>query len=333
LPVAVPILFPKKKDGGLRLSIDYRALDKVTVKNRYPLPFMSEMLDCVREARIFSKLDLRGVYNLIRTKEGKECKTAFQTRYGQFQCEVLPFGLTNAPATFQSYIDDCLRPYIDDFAVSYPDDILIYSASRKEHEAHVRQVMQQLKECGLYCKAEKGQFGVSEVGFLRCVITPEAVGMESDRISTIEDWPTPKSVRDGQVLLGFTNFYRRFVRNHAKLTLPMSELLKKPETSPRGKKGTHPAKWQWMRQAEVAFRKLKRTLTKAPILQHFDPAKPIILQTDPSGFAITGILNQYDGFGVLRPVNFYSRMCSSAKQNYDTYVRELLAIVETLKHW
>jgi hypothetical protein len=245
----------------------------------------------------------------------------------------MPFGLTNAPATFQSYIDDCLWPYIDDIAVCYLDDILIYSANEKEHEEHVRQVLQRLKEFGPNCKAEKCQFGVSEVGFLGCVVTPDRVGMESDRISTIKDWPTPKFVRDVQVLLGFTNFYRRFTRKYSEATLPLTELLKKPETSPRGKKGIHPAKWERTRQAEVAFRKLKRTFTEAPILQHFDQAKPMILQTDASGFAIAGILNQYDGFGVLRPVNFYSRKCSSAEQNYDTYDRELLAIVETLKQW
>jgi hypothetical protein len=205
-PAAAPILFAKKKDGGLRLWVDYRALNLATVKNRYPPPLISEMLDRVREARIFTKLDLRGAYNLIRIKESDEYKTAFRTRYGQFEYRVMPFGLTNAPATFQSYIDDCLRPYIDDFAVCYLDDILIYSTNEKEHEEHLRQVLQRLKEFGLYCKAEKCQFGVSEVGFLGFIITPDGVGMESDRISTIEDWPTPKSVRDVQVLLGFTNF-------------------------------------------------------------------------------------------------------------------------------
>jgi hypothetical protein len=191
-PAAAPILFAKKKDGGLRLCVNYCALNKATVKNRYPLPLISEMLDHVREARIFTKLDLRGAYNLIRIKEGDEYKPAFRTRYGQFEYQVMPFGLTNAPATFQSYIDDCLRPYIDDFAVCYLDDILFYSANEKEHEEHVRQVLQGLKEFGLYCKAEKCQFGVLEVGFLGFVITPDGVGMESDRISTIEDWPTPK---------------------------------------------------------------------------------------------------------------------------------------------
>jgi hypothetical protein len=249
----------------------------------------------------------------------------------------MPFGLTNAPATFQAYIDDCLRPYIDDFAVCYLDDILIYSTNEKEHEDHVRKVLQRLQEFGLYCKAEKCQFGVSEVGFLGFIINSDGIGMESDRISTIEDWPTPKSVRDVQVLLGFANFYRRFIRKYAKVTLPLTELLKKTETSNATKtsqKSNKPTyKWKWTREAELAFRKRKRAFTGAPILQHFDPAKPIILQTDASGFAIAGILNQYDGFGTLRPVNFYSRKCSPAEQNYDTYDRELLAIVETMKQW
>jgi len=252
-PAAAPILFAKKKDGGLRLCVDYRALNKATVKNRYPLPLISEMLDRVRETGIFMKLDLRGAYNLIRIKEGNEFKTAFRTCYGQFEYQVMPFGRTNAQATFQSYIDDCLRPYIDDFAVCYLDDILIYSANEKEHEEHVRQVLQRLKEFGLYCQAEKCQSGVLEVGFLGFVITPDGVGMESDRISTIEDWPTPNSVRDVQVLHGFTNFYRRFIRKYSKVTLPLTELLKKSETS-RGKKSEGSAKWEWTQEAELAFR-------------------------------------------------------------------------------
>jgi len=242
----------------------------------------------------------------------------------------MPFGLTNSPATIQSYIDDCLHPYIDNFAVCCLENILIYSANENEHEERRRQVLQRLQEFGLYCKDAKCPFGVLEVGFLGFAITPDGVGMESDRISTIEDWMTPKSVRDVQVLLGFTNFYRRFIRKYAKVTLPLTELLKKPDTSPRGKKGTYPAKWEWTWQAEVELRKLKRTCPEAPILQHLDPAKPIIPQTDASGFAIAGLLNQYNVFGVLRHVNFYYWKCSSAEQNYDTYERELFAIVETL---
>jgi len=235
----------------------------------------------------------------------------------------MPFGLTNAPATFQAYIDDCLRPYIDNFTVCYLDNILMYSTKEDDHEDHVRKVLERLPEFGSYCKAEKCQFGLSEVGFLGFIINSEGVGMESDRISTIEDWPTPKSVRDVQVLFGFTNFYGMFIRKYAQVTTHISNL---PKT-------TGSRKWEWTRDAELAFRKLKKAFTEAPIHQHFDPTKPIILQTDACGFAMAGILNQYDRFRTLRPVNFYSPRCSPAKQNYDTYDRELLAIVETMKQW
>jgi hypothetical protein len=163
---AAPILFATKKDGGLRLCVDYRALNLHTVENRYPLPLMSELLDRMREARIFTKLDLRNAYHLIQIKEGDRFETAFRTRYGQFEYRVMPFGLTNAPATFQAYIDDCLWPYTDDFAVCYLDDILIYSTNEKEHKDHVGNVLQHLQEFGLYGKAEQCQFGVREVGFL-----------------------------------------------------------------------------------------------------------------------------------------------------------------------
>jgi hypothetical protein len=320
-PAASPILLVKKKDGSLKLCVDYRALNHASVKNRYPLPLISEILERVGKAKIFTKLDLRGAYNLIRIKEGDEFKTAFRTRYGQFEYRVMPFGLTNAPATFQVYMDDCLRPYMDDFVVCYLDDILIYSEDPVQHEGHVTKVLERLREYGLYCKAEKCEFSVKKVGFLGFVISPDGIEMEADRIATIEDWPTPKSVKDVQVLMGFTNFYRRFVRKYAKVTAPNTNLLKKSE------------KWEWTREADAALQKLKRAFTEATILQHFDADKPITLQTDASGFAIARILNQFDCFGVLRPTSFYSRKCSPAEQNYDTYDRELLAIVASMKQW
>jgi hypothetical protein len=323
-PAALPILFVKKKDGSLRLCVDYRALNQASVKNRYPLPLISEILERVGKAKIFTKLDLRGAYNLIRIKEGDEFKTAFRTRYGQFEYRVMPFGLTNAPATFQAYMDDCLRPYMDEFVVCYLDDILIYSEDPVQHEDHVCKVLERLREYGLYCKSEKCEFSVKKVGFLGFVVSPDGIEMEADRIATIEDWPTPKSVKDVQVLMGFTNFYRRFVKKYAKVTAPITDLLKKPDGS---------AKWEWTRDADMALQKLKRAFTEAPILQHFDPEKPITLQTNASGFAIAGILNQFDGFGVLRPTSFYSRKCTPAEQNYDTYDRELLAIVVAMKQW
>jgi len=190
-------------------------------------------------------------------------------------------------------------------------------------------VLDRLREFGLYAKAEKCHFGVTEVSFVGFVLSPDGIGMESGSISTIEDWPTPESVWDVQVLLGFTHFYRRFIRKYGKVTTPISDLLKKAETSRMPKQ----LKWEWTRNAELAFRMLKMAFTDAPIPNHFDPAKPIILQTNASGFAIAGILNQYDGFGILRPVNFYSRKCTGNEKNYDTYDRELLVILETMKQW
>ena len=280
------------------------------------------MLERMRAAQIFTMLDLRKAYHLIQIKEGHEYDTAFQTCYGQFEYRVMPFGLTKTPATFQAYIDDCLPPHIDDFAICYLDDILIYSTSEKEQEYLVKRVLERLHQFGLNCKDKKCQFGASEIGFLGFIISSDGIFMESDRISTIEDWPTHKSIRDLQVLVGFTNFYRRFMRKYVKVTAPISELLKK-STSKR----------EWTRNAELAFQKLKMAFAEAPIHQHFDPAKPIILQMDAGGFAIAGILNQYNGFGILRPVNFYSEECSPAEQNYDTYDQELLAIVETMGQW
>jgi hypothetical protein len=200
---------------------------------------------------------------------------------------------------------------------------LLYSEDPAQHEDHVTKVLERLREYCLYCKAEKCEFNVKKVGFLVFVISPDGIEMEADRIATVEDWPTPKCVKDVQVLMGFTNFYRRFIKKYAKVTAPITDLLKK-ETS---------NKWEWTREADAALQTLKRAFTEAPILQHFDAERPITLQTDASGFAIAGILNQFDGFGVLRPTSFYSRKCSPAEQNYDTYVRESLAIVVAMKQW
>jgi len=221
----------------------------------------------------------------------------------------MPFGFINAPATFQSYIDDCLRPYIVDFAMRYLVNTLFYLNNEKEHDKHIWKVLERLRKFGLYCKAEKCQFGVSVLRVLGFIISPEGVCMESDQISKIEDSPTPKSVRDVLVPLGFANFYLGFIRKYAKVILPLTELLK--SKAPGGKKSSRfleeattqsqpmTKKWKWTREAELSFHKLKMAFTNEPLLKHFDPAKPIILQTNSSGFAIAGILTQYDGLGTL----------------------------------
>jgi hypothetical protein len=178
---------------------------------------------------------------------------------------------------------------------------------------HVRTVLDRLREYGLDFKAEIYKFSVKKVGFLGFVVSPDGIEMEADRIPTIENWLTPTSVKDIQVLLGFTNFERRFVKKYAKVTAPISDLLKKEATG----------KWEWTQHAEIALHKFKRAFTEAPIKQYFDLEKPITLQTDASGFAIAGILNQFDGFCVLRPTSFYSRKCTPTEQNYDMYDRQI----------
>ena len=232
----------------------------------------------------------------------------------------MPFRLTNAPASMQSYANDCLRNYLDLFCVVYLDDILIYSNTLEEHITHVHQVLARLREHGLSCKREKCEFHTSSLSFLGFVISPEGISMDPDRISAITEWPTPTDVHDIQVFLGFANFYRRFVDGFSRVVSPITILLRKGQ------------RFHWSSEAQSAFDELKRRFTSAPVLKHFDPDLPIRLHTDASGFAISGIVSQLHG-SVWHPVAFYSRKCAPAECNYDIHDRELLAVVESMRHW
>jgi len=307
-------LLCKEEDGGLWLCADCRALKTATLTNRYALPWILEMIERLRGAQIFTKLDLRNAYHLIQMNEGDKYKTKFHTRYRQFEYPVMLFGLSNTPATFQAYIDDSLRPIIGDFALCYLDDILIYSTNEEEHEEQVQIVLERLQEFGLYGMAEKWRFRVSEVGCLSFFSSSDGSAMQSDCISMIDDGPTPESCRDVQMLLGFTNFYRWFIRKYAMVTTPLSDLLRIAENSRMSKK----VKWEWTWDAKLGFWKLTRAFYDALILKHFELAGRIILQTDASGFAKADIFIQSDGFGIRRPVNFYCQKCSGAEQNHDT---------------
>jgi hypothetical protein len=200
-PAGAPVLFVKKKDGSLRLCVDYRGLNKITVPNRCPLPLISETLDRLRTGVIFTKLDMRGAYNLIRIAKGEEWKTAFRTRYGHFEYKVMPFGLSNAPATFQAFVNDVLREFLDDFVVVYLDDILIFSPSMVTHVEHVRAVLNKLMDAKLSLKLEKCAFSVPQVQFLGFVVSKDGIAMDPEKIAAISEWPTPKNTRDIQVFL------------------------------------------------------------------------------------------------------------------------------------
>jgi hypothetical protein len=187
--------------------VDYRGLNALTVKNRYPLPLISETMDRLGGAKIFTQLDLRDAYHRMRIRAGDEWKTAWRSRYGHFEYQVMPFGLANAPATFQAYINKALSDLLDICCVVYLDDILIYSSSIEEHHRHVRMVMDRLRQYKLYVKLSKCAFDTDTVRFLGFIIDPTGIHMEPEHISTIKDWPMPKSVKEIQVFLGFANFY------------------------------------------------------------------------------------------------------------------------------
>ena len=226
-PFGSPVLFVKKPDGSLRLCVDYRALNCITIKNRYPLPLTTEIMDRIKGATHFTRLDIRDAFNRLRVAKSDEWKTAFRTRYGHFEYLVMPFGLCNAPASFQAYINDALREYLDDFCIAYMDDILIYSSGTlEEHIQHVRKVLNRLQEHELYVKLKKCEFHVRQTRFLSFVISPEAIAMDQDRINTIVEWPVPKSQHDLQVFLGFANFYRRFVQSYSRVILALTNLLR-----------------------------------------------------------------------------------------------------------
>ena len=332
-PCGAPILFVPKKDGGLRLCVDYRGLNKITIKNRTALPLISETLDRLVGAAIFTKFDLKDAYHRIRIQEGHEWKTAFRTRYGHFEYLVMPFGLANAPATFQSYINQALIGLVDTICVIYLDDILIYSKTVKEHHASVRKVLERLRQYKLYCNLKKCEFDTDEVGFLGFRISPKGVKMEQNRVTSITEWPEPKTFRDLQVFLGFANFYRRFIKHYSKVVAPMTSMLKGMQ---EGKKS---GPFDFGEAQRKSFNALKQAFTGADVLVHFDPSKPIMLETDASGFAIGAVLSQQHvdinnpANQHWKPVAYFSRKMIPAENNYETHDQELLAIVAAFKHW
>jgi hypothetical protein len=256
---------------------------------------MNELRDRIQWSKIFTKLDLKSGYNLIRIKKGDEWKTAFRTRYGHYEYLVMPFGLANAPATFQNMMNEILRDLIDQGVVVYIDDILIYSETEEEYKRLVNDVLKRLHDNGLALAPEKCEWHVSKVEFLGYVISAEGVSMAQDKVEDILNWETPKTVKDIQSFMGFANFYRRFIRNFSMLTKYLTDLTKK------GKR------WEWTQRANNCFEELKLRFTSAPILRHFDPSLPAIVETDASDFAIGAVLSQYsEEDKLLHPVAFHS---------------------------
>ena len=316
-----PILFAKKKDGSLRLCVDYRGLNNITIKNKYPLPLIQELLQRLSEAKYFTKLDLKDGYNHIRMAKGEEWKTAFRTRYGHFEYLVMPMGLTNAPASFQELINNTLREFLDTSVIVYLDDILIYSKSYSQHIKDVRAVLRRLREKKFFCNLKKCSFHKQEIEYVGYIISPSGASMDPRKVKAVKEWPSPKNIHDLMSFLGFANYYRRFIERYSGYVVPLTKLLKKD------------AKYEWTSEQQEAFETLKRKFTTAPVLVHFDPSKAIFLETDASDFALGACLSQPDSSGRLRPVAFYSRKFNSAELNYEIHDKELLAIVASFKEF
>jgi transposase InsO family protein len=320
-PAGYPILFVPKKNNKLRLCVDYRKLNDITIKNSYPLPLIEELQDRLGQAKWFTKFDIVAGYNNIRIKQGDEWKTAFCTRYGLYEYLVMPFGLTNAPATFQAHINNVLREHLDEFVTVYLDDILIYSETLEEHEKHVKIVLELLKKARLPVDLQKSEFSVQETEFLGYIVSKDGLRMSQEKIKTILEWPPATSVKEVQSFLGFANFYRKFIKGYSQITHPLSEATKKDRP------------FQWTQEMQEAFHELKQRFTTKPILRIFDPAKPIVIETDASNWAEGATLSQPQEDKRLHPIAYHSRKFTGPEQRYDVADKELLAIVSAMKRW
>nr|XP_043639059.1 uncharacterized protein LOC122610129 [Erigeron canadensis] len=226
-PWGAPILFVKKKDGSFHMCVDYRELNKLTVKNRYPLPRIDDLFDQFQGTKYFSKIDLRSGYHQLRVREEDIPKTAFSTRYGHFEFLVMPFGLTNAPAVFMDLMNRVCKPYLDDFIIVFIDDILIYSKTKKEHEVHLRQALELLRTEKLYGKFSKSEFWLEEVKFLGHVVNKDGIKVDPNKIEAVEKWRRPETPTEIRQFLGLTGYYRRFIENFSRIAQPLTLLTHK----------------------------------------------------------------------------------------------------------
>ncbi|GJX12344.1 putative reverse transcriptase domain-containing protein [Tanacetum coccineum] len=253
-PWGAPVLFVKKKDGSLRMCIDYRELNKLTIKNRYPLPRIDDLFDQLQGSRYFSKIDLRSGYHQLRVHEDDIPKTAFRTRYGHFEFTVMPFGLTNAPAVFMDLMNRVCKPYLDKFVIVFIDDILIYSKTKEDHEVHLGLVLELLRKEKLYAKFSKCEFWLQEVHFLGHVVNQNGIHVDPSKIEAVKNWKTPTTPSEIRSFLGLAGYYRRFIANFSKIAKPLTSLTQKNQ------------KYVWGVEQEEAFQTLKNNLCDAPIL-------------------------------------------------------------------
>ncbi|KAD6454277.1 hypothetical protein E3N88_08983 [Mikania micrantha] len=315
-PWGAPILFVKKKDGSFRMCIDYRELNKVTIKNRYPLPRIDDLFDQLQGSRHFSKIDLRSGYHQLRIHEDDIPKTAFRTRYGHYEFLVMPFGLTNAPAVFMDLMNRVCKPYLDKFVIVFIDDILIYSQNEEDHKQHLKLVLQLLAKEKLYAKFSKCEFWLKEVHFLGHVVNDKGIQVDPSKIEAVEKWEAPTTPTEIRQFLGLAGYYRRFIENFSKIAKPLTMLTQKEQ------------KYNWGREQEEAFQLLKHKLCQAPILSLPDGTDNFVVYCDASHQGLGCVLMQKD-----KVIAYASRQLKVHEKNYTTHDLELGAVIFALKIW
>ncbi|GJX43070.1 putative nucleotidyltransferase, ribonuclease H [Tanacetum coccineum] len=298
------------------MCIDYRELNKLTVKNRYPLPRIDDLFDQLQGSSVYSKIDLRSGYHQLRVRDEDIPKTAFRTRYGHYEFQVMPFGLTNAPAVFMDLMNRVCRPYLDKFVIVFIDDILIYSKTKEEHDAHLRLILELLKKEELYAKFSKCDFWLSNVQFLRHVIDSEGIHVDPAKIESIKDWESPKTPTEIRQFLGLAGYYRRFIEGFSKIAKPMTKLTQKS------------VKFNWGEKEETAFQTLKQKLCSAPILALPEGSENFIVYCDASHKGLGAVLMQKE-----KVIAYASRQLKIHEKNYTTHDLELGAVVFALKMW
>ena len=328
-PHAAPIFFVKKpgatakdKNRGLRDCVDYRPLNAITAKDVFPLPLIDELTTLFQGATMFSKIDLRAAYNQLRMAPGHEHFTAFRSKHGVYQYQVMPFGLKNAPSVFCRFIQHVLGELVGLHCVVYLDDIVVFSADADEHIQHVKQVLQRLQEHKLRANLSKCMFNAHTIEFCGLVVTSDGVSTSQAKVDAVKLWPTPTSVKAVRSFLGFMSFYRRFIKGFSRLAGPLVDLTKKDVI------------FKWTPSCQHAFDTLRDTLLAAPILRHPNPNAPFMMHTDASDHAMGATLAQQDPTTKLwHPVAFRSERLTGAQRNYSTYDKELLSVIQALQDW
>ena len=316
-----PVLFAPKPNGGWRFCVDYRKLNRITEKDKYPSPLIDETFRRITGAKVFTKLDIRHAFHRIRMHPDSEALTAFGTRYGAYQYKVMPFGLCNGPATFQRFINSALEGLLDVTCTAYADDILVYSEDPRQHEQHVKEVLARLRAAGLQVDIAKSEFSVRETKFLGFIISTQGMRMDPEKVKTILNWRPPRNVKGIRSFLGLVNYFRRFIRNHGHLRKPLVRLTRLGVPFAFG---TEEIK---------AFEALKAAVAEEPVLRNWRPELPTRVETDASNGITGGVLSQQQPDGEWHPVAYYTKTMCPSEMNYGIESKELLAVINALNEW